>query len=48
MIATVLIVPLITYIVLLLQIDEAKVELSLEKQAKKIIISMTISATTST
>lgn len=40
MIATVLIVPLVTYIFLLLQIDEAKVELSLEKQAKKIIISM--------
>ncbi|MDM5272737.1 HAMP domain-containing sensor histidine kinase [Sulfurovum sp. zt1-1] len=40
MIAAVLIIPLITYIVFLLQIDEAKAELSLEKQAKKIIISM--------
>lgn len=40
MIAAVLIVPLITYIFMLLQIDEAKVELSLEKQAQKIIISM--------
>ncbi|MFT7880398.1 MAG: HAMP domain-containing sensor histidine kinase [Sulfurimonas sp.] len=40
MIAAVLIVPLITYILLLLQIDAAKVELSLEKQAKKIIVSM--------
>ncbi|MDD3592107.1 MAG: HAMP domain-containing sensor histidine kinase [Sulfurovum sp.] len=40
MIAAVLIIPLVTYIILLLQIDEAKVELSLEKQAKKIIVSM--------
>jgi len=40
MIAVFLMVPLIVYVILLLQIDEAKVELSLEKQAKKIIISM--------
>ncbi len=38
--AVLLIVPLITYVFLLLQIDEAKVKLSLESQAKKIIISM--------
>jgi len=35
-----LVVPLVFYVVLLLQIDEAKVELSLEKQLKKIIVSM--------
>jgi two-component system, OmpR family, sensor kinase len=40
MIAIVLIVPLVTYVVLLLQIDEAKVKLSLESQAKRIIVSM--------
>lgn len=39
-IAVLLITPLVAYIVLLLQIDEAKVELSLERQAKKIIVSM--------
>jgi len=38
--AVLLIVPLVTYILLLLQIDESKVKLSLESQAKKIIISM--------
>ncbi len=38
--AVLLIVPLITYVFLLLQIDEAKVKFSLESQAKKIIISM--------
>ena len=38
--AVLLIVPLVTYILLLLQIDEAKVKLSLESQAKKIIVSM--------
>ena len=38
--AVLLIVPLITYVFLLLQIDEAKVKLSLESQAKKIIVSM--------
>ncbi len=38
--AVLLIVPLVTYIFLLLQIDEAKVKLSLESQAKKIIASM--------
>ncbi len=38
--AVLLIVPLVTYIVLMLQIDQAKVKLSLETQAKKIIISM--------
>ena len=38
--AILLIVPLVTYIFLLLQIDEAKVKLSLESQAKKIIVSM--------
>ncbi|QOR61494.1 sensor histidine kinase [Sulfurovum sp. ST-21] len=38
--AVLLIVPLITYIALLLQIDEAKVKLALESQAKKIIVSM--------
>lgn len=39
-IAVLLITPLVTYIILLLQIDEAKVELSLERHAKKIIVSM--------
>lgn len=38
--AVLLIVPLVTYVLLLLQIDEAKVKLSLETQAKKIVISM--------
>lgn len=38
--AVLLIAPLITYVVLLLQIDEAKVKLSLENQAKQIINSM--------
>ncbi len=38
--AVLLIVPLITYVLLLLQIDEAKVKLSLESQSKKIIVSM--------
>jgi len=38
--AVLLIVPLVTYVLLLLQIDEAKVKLSLESQSKKIIISM--------
>ncbi|WP_296823661.1 HAMP domain-containing sensor histidine kinase [Sulfurovum sp.] len=38
--AVLLIVPLVTYVLLLLQIDEAKVKLSLESQAKKIIVSM--------
>ena len=38
--AVLLIVPLIIYVVLLLQIDEAKVKLSLEKQNKQIINSM--------
>ena len=38
--AVLLIVPLVTYILLLLQIDEAKVKLSLESQTKKIIVSM--------
>jgi len=38
--AILLIVPLVVYIQLLLQIDDAKVKLSLESQAKKIITSM--------
>lgn len=38
--AVLLIAPLVVYIQLLLQIDEAKVKLSLEAQAKKIIASM--------
>ncbi|MEA3433673.1 MAG: HAMP domain-containing sensor histidine kinase [Campylobacterota bacterium] len=38
--AVLLIVPLVTYVFLLLQIDEAKVKLSLESQSKKIIMSM--------
>ncbi|HEY9191145.1 MAG TPA: HAMP domain-containing sensor histidine kinase [Sulfurovum sp.] len=38
--AVLLITPLVVYVQLLLQIDEAKVELSLESQAKKIITSM--------
>lgn len=38
--AVLLVVPLVTYVYLLLQIDEAKVKLSLESQSKKIIISM--------
>ncbi len=38
--AVLLIAPLVVYIHLLLQIDEAKVKLSLETQAKKIITSM--------
>ena len=38
--AVLLIVPLVTYVLLLLQIDEAKVKLSLEGQSKKIITSM--------
>ncbi len=38
--AVLLIVPLVTYVLLLLQIDEAKVKLSLETQSKKIITSM--------
>ena len=40
LIAVLLIVPLVTYVGLLLQIDEAKVKLSLESQAKTIIRSM--------
>lgn len=40
LIALLLIVPLFVYTLLLLQIDKAKVELDLDKQAKKIIISM--------
>jgi len=38
--AVVLIVPLIVYVYLLLQIDEAKVKLSLEKHAKQIVNAM--------
>ena len=38
--AVLLIVPLATYVGLLLQIDEAKVKLSLESQTKKILLSM--------
>ena len=38
--AALLIVPLVIYIFLLLQVDEAKVKLSLENQANKIIVSM--------
>ncbi|MHB9015060.1 MAG: sensor histidine kinase [Sulfurovum sp.] len=38
--AVLLVVPLVVYVQLLLQIDEAKVRLSLEVQVKKIIISM--------
>ena len=38
--AVLLIVPLVIYVLLLLQIDEAKVKLSLESQSKKIIVSM--------
>jgi len=38
--AVLLIVPLVTYIAILLQIDDAKVKLSLETQAKKIMVSM--------
>jgi len=38
--AVLLIVPLVTYVFLLLQIDEAKVKRSLESQSKKIIMSM--------
>jgi len=38
--AVLLIVPLVVYVILLLQIDEAKVKLSLENQAKHIINSM--------
>jgi len=38
--AVLLIVPLVTHVLLLLQIDEAKVKLSLESQTKKIIISV--------
>ncbi len=38
--AVLLITPLVVYVQLLLQIDEAKVKLSLEAQAKKIITSM--------
>ena len=38
--AVLLIVPLVVYVQLLLQIDDAKVKLSLESQAKKIITSM--------
>lgn len=38
--AILLIAPLIVYIQLLLQIDEAKVKLSLETQAKKVILTM--------
>ena len=38
--AVLLIVPLVTYVLLLLQIDEAKVKLSLETQSQKIITSM--------
>lgn len=38
--AVLLIVPLVTYVLLLLQIDEARVKLSLEAQSKKIITSM--------
>ena len=40
LLAVLLIVPLIVYVVLLLQIDEAKVKLSLESQAKQMINSM--------
>jgi len=40
MLALLLILPLVIYVILLLQIDEAKVKLSLRSQAKKIIISM--------
>ncbi|RUM74147.1 MAG: sensor histidine kinase [Sulfurovum sp.] len=38
--AVLLIAPLVVYVILLLQIDEAKVKLSLEKQSKQIIHSM--------
>lgn len=38
--AVILITPLIIYVMLLLQIDEAKVELSLQEQAKRVISSM--------
>ncbi len=38
--AVLLIVPLLTYVSILLQIDEAKVKLDLEAQAQKIIVSM--------
>ena len=38
--AVLLIVPLFTYVSILLQIDEAKVKLNLESQAHKIIVSM--------
>jgi len=38
--AVLLMVPLLVYVQLLLQVDQAKVKLSLEAQAKKIIISM--------
>ena len=38
--AVLLILPLLTYISILLQIDEAKVKLNLESQAQKIIVSM--------
>jgi signal transduction histidine kinase len=38
--AVILITPLIIYVMLLLQIDKAKVELSLEEQSKRVIASM--------
>lgn len=38
--AVILITPLVIYLMLLLQIDEAKVELSLQEQAKRVIASM--------
>lgn len=38
--AVLLIVPFVTYVFLMLQINEAKVKLALESQAKKIIVSM--------
>ncbi len=40
LLAVLLIVPLLTYVSILLQIDEAKVKLDLESQAQKIIVSM--------
>lgn len=39
-IAVLLILPLVTYIIILLQVDRAKAELSLERHAQKIIFSM--------
>ena len=40
LLAVLLIVPLLTYVSILLQIDEAKVKFGLESQAQKIIVSM--------